>query len=371
MVRWPTCLVLAAAFGGCTDRVVIDDVWDASEPAPDVAPERPAIPDAEPDQGPRGRFDSGCLVTRPVWFRSQAADLMMFLDRSSNMQGNFAGSYSKMTAIQSALYDTIGAYQSHIKFGFAQFPDPGNACAHSSCCVGKQPPVQPQYNALKAILDALKCNDSQDCLASTADSPSHEALSAVQRGGYFSSPPGQSQYVLLIAAAEPSCGRDDFCPTAVSAATTLGNMDIPVVVLTVGYQPDPNTSCLVRISKVGNRTGIAGSLYAPTSTTSLKENLSTLFGAIARSSCTLATTDPIPEGAELSVTLGNTAVPQTDCNASSGWCFAPNVAFHGEVMLLGSTCDQYLQMPQASDIRAVYYCDACSDSGSCMLPPWQ
>jgi hypothetical protein len=376
MLRWPTCLVLAAALGGCTDRVVIDDVWDASEPAPDAAPERPAIPDAEADQWPRGRFDAGCsTIQRSVLFWSQEADLIILLDRSSNMQGSFSGSYSKMSALQSALSDTIGVYQSHVRFGFAEFPDPGNKCAHSACCVfDREPPVQPQYNALTAILGALKCSDPQDCLASTPDSPSNFALEAVQRYSSSSSSSrwGQSQYVLLIAAAEPSCGRDDVCPAAVNAATVLGNMDIPVVVLAVGYQPDPNTSCLARISTRGSKDGMPGAsgrLYAPTSTTALKENLSTLFGAIARASCTLAA-DQVPEGAELWVTLGNTTVPQAaDCNASSGWCFPPNVAFHNEIMLLGSTCDQYLQMPEASDIRAGYYCDTCSDAGACM-PPW-
>jgi hypothetical protein len=300
---------------------------------------------------------------------------MILLDRSSNMQGAFAGtSTSKTLAVQNALANTIETYQGRVKFGFGQFPDPDTKstnCAHSSaCCVAKQPPVLPQYNALDAILAALQCNDPQACLSASSDSPSNAALAAVKYY-QFSSP---DQYVLLIASGEPSCGpdgsSDDACRAAVNGATSLGNMGISVVVLSVGDEPDPRYSCLVSVSKVGNKKGMPGNtlrFYAPTSVSSLKDNLSSLFAATARSSCTLNTSDDVPDDATLQVKLGySTTVPQADCSASYGWCFAPNIAFHNQIMLLGSACDQYLAMPPATDILAAYTCSTCSESGTCV-----
>lgn len=383
MARQATRLVLAAALAGCTDRVVIDDVWDASPPTPDAEADRPAAPDAEADRAPtsysdvdrpRWNDDAGCRTsTRKVSFRPQAADLMILLDRSSTMQGSFAGSSSKSTAVRTALTDTINTYQAHIKFGLVEFPD--RSCGHYGCCVARQPAVVPQYGALSWISEALQCNDSQGpgsgCLSQSPDSPSHAALAAIPK--YQSS--WDDGYVLLIAGSEPSCSMDgttseDACSGAINAATALGNTGVPVVVLGLNGQAE---SCLVAVSKAGNKTAMPGTalrLYTPTSATTLKDNLSSLFAAIARASCTASSESWVPDDAALTVTLNDHKIPQADCSASYGWCFAPGAPFHNEIMLLGSSCDEYLKLPEAIDIPAGYACSSCSDSGFSCMPPW-
>ena len=364
MVRWIGPLVLTTALAGCTDRVLIDDVLDAAL-APDAPVAPPILDSAEGEQPGRWNPNACNTIPKHAHFKPEAADLMILLDRSSTMQGSFAGSYSKLGAIESVLTDAINTYQKYIKLGLAEFPDP--ACGRLTCCPAKQP-VEPGYNAA-LIFDDLECYDPQSCLSSSGDSPSHYALAAVQNYHFVNDP--QAKYVLLIAASEPSCGGespDDACNAANVAANTLGNIEIPVVVLTVGYQPS-DKSCLVKVSKGGNKISMptgAKRLYTPPNITDLKDNVSTLFAAVAQSNCTLSTgpTDYVPDDAPITVKLGSSTLSQADCGASSGWCF-PSPASRNEIKLLGSTCDQYLQQaPTFPDVTVDYSCSTCPDSGS-------
>jgi hypothetical protein len=370
MVRCARSLILVATLAGCTERIQIHDVWDAAPDAPNAPDAADAPPTAILDtaQGELpGRSGPDACQTFPkhALFRSELADLMILVDRSSNMQANFPGSYSRLNAVQSVLTDLINTYQKSIKFGFAQFPDPGCG-GRSTCCAAKWPTAEPGYST-ELIFDALQCDEPQTCLSPSADSPSHDALAVVQSYRFLRD--YQRKYVLLIAASEPSCSGEDSseeaCGQATGVANSLGGSDIPVVVLTVGYQPDQKSSCLVKVSKAGTKTDMPSGalrLYTPSTSSNLKDNLSTLFAAIGRNCCTLDS-DYVPDDASLTIKLGNNIVPRADCSASSGWCY-PDAASRNQIRFLGSTCDQYLQTSPPGDIWAEYSCSTCSDSGS-------
>jgi hypothetical protein len=346
MFRHAACLGLLVALGGCTDRILLRDVWDAALPEPDVGVDRAPVP----------IVDAECRFSQRLSFKSQAAQLLILLDRSSAMQAAFYGSSSRAAAVQSVLLKHMEDHQSHIKLGWEEFPDLDSrfsSCYRTSCCAGSV--VAPQYYGLRYLQNYgyLECSDPA-CLSGSSDSPSHKALG--QARDYFKQDKSKDddRYALLITASEPSCSGDagpsDACPAATEAATELVvNLEIPLAIVTVGYQPS-GSSCLVSLSNLRSKVGIPGDLSSLTPATSLQmldDAVSHLFDEIAKTTCTITTTDPVPKDANLSVWLRyNTQVPKVECSASDGWCFPG--AGRNQIMLLGSYCDQYLDMPPAS-----------------------
>jgi hypothetical protein len=378
MLRRVACAALPLfAMVGCTDTVLVDDVWDASIAPVDAA--AVAFQDAAShnDRQPWGEPDGACgqRLKKPV-FVPEFPEIMLVLDRSSNMQASFAGSSSKQAAVQSALSEAIADVQSRVWFGLELFPGDANTfgrpggggCAHSTCCAG-EPTVEPQPSASGAISGLLTCNEQSGCDSNSSDSPSHKALEQVQtyllgRSRYPWSQ-DQSVYVVLITATEPSCGSDssgvDICGSARAQARSLGNADIPVVVVSVGYQADSNpNSCLAQISKQGTVTPIPGDtrLFVPMSLGGLKDNISTLFGAIARKSCTLSTYDVIPGYATPTVTVNDTTIPQDE---SDGWSFNSS---RSQIKLSGAACDLYLKSP-SGNLLVTYTCSICPGANAC------
>ena len=357
---------LLVALGGCTEQVVLHDVVDAD--VADGAP--PAVDSGENRDRYRWEMDAGCS-SFPITLLPQSAQLMILLDRSSAMQGDFPGSSSRQSAVQDALLASIDTYQSRIKFGFEEFPgDPGrksNNCMHQSCCAGAVS-VPPGLNQGPLMSGALQCSEQQVCQFSSSDSPSYDALSKVR--DYYRSRSGfdtDDRYVLLVTASDPSCssesGTMDSCGMATNAATDLGNMGVTVVVFSVGYQPDSNPkSCLSSLSKVGSSNatmpGNAPRLYAPTSFATLSKDISDLFDAIAKANCTFSTNNPGPEGVLPKVWVGFTQVQQ---GGPDGWSF--NDPGHTQIALSGSACDLYLSQVGAK--VTVYWCSTCSSPGVC------
>lgn len=293
------------------------------------------------------------------------------------MQGAFSGAGSKQTAVQEALVAAIGTYESRIRFGLELFPSDtkSSSCSHA-CCVDDKPSVLPQPNALDNMSSLLLCSEQQGCqAASSPDSPSHKALSQVwayyasRAKNLWGSDAQTSAYVLLITASEPSCSlesaMDASCGVAVTSANSLASlMDIPVVVLSVGYQADktPN-SCLVRISNQGSTSPMPGNLprlQVPTSVSALQDAVTNLFAAVAQKSCTLGTKDSIPDQAGLKVSMGRTDIAQSE---SDGWSFDPANRF--QIKLSGSACSTYLKSAPDTTVSAYYSCTLCAGSLAC------
>jgi len=374
MLRRAACVGLLGALAGCsTDVVTLHDLWDASISNPNPNPN----PDAGPGWGRDERWSGlGCKEqSRSVKFTPQTPELMIVLDRSSTMQTALPGSASKQAAVQSALSDAIGTYQSHINFGLELFPSYENERAgdcRSSCCAA-DPAVPPQPNTLDAISGFLLCSDQQGCQTSAVDSPSHKALEQVQisystrsKTSSWNDNPFTSAYVLLVTSVEPSCSAEtsgpEVCQAAKTTAGNLAKLDIPVVVLSVGYSAESNSSsCLVQLSKVGTVSPMPSNvprLYTASSYNDLKEDLSTLLAPLARKSCTLTTTDFVPDYATPGVGIGDTTIAQ---DASNGWSFTWSRA---QIKLSGSACDQYVKSPQGTSVQMAYTCSTCADASN-------
>jgi len=368
MLGRATCVGLLVALAGCTDNVLLYDVLDASVLVPDANSQRE---DRPPWSGP----DPCGQRNKSARFNPQWQELMIVLDRSSTMQAGFSGSSSRQTAVQNALNDTIGVFQGRVRFGLELFPGDANGkpggCSHNSCCAG-EPSVYPVSYAQNAIGGYLLCSDQQGCESGAADSPSHRALEQV-RDYYNRTRPGsgdtiqQSAYVLLITASEPSCNSDpggtDSC-AARTPATNLVNLDIPVVVMTVGYDPRSNpSSCLVQISSLGSSSSMPENtpkLNTPSSYNNLRDTLFGLFRAVARRTCTFNTNDVIPEFATPAVMMGSTTVQKDD---SDGWSY--DGTNRSQIKLSGWACDQYLYSPQVATITVSYTCSTCDGPDAC------
>jgi hypothetical protein len=357
MLRRAACVGLLLALGGCKETVVLQDVWaDAAASVFDSG-------GGGHDRSPRADSDPGCagFATAMV---SQSPQIMILLDRSSNMEGYFPGGTTKQAAVQNALLDAIDTYQSHIKFGFESFPgDSGsknNTCVHPTCCAGKVS-VDPGVNQKPLIASSMSCTDQQ-CPSASYDSPSYDALSKIHE--YYPMYDYDDRYVLLVTASEPSCSWEgsttDLCSTAKAAATELVNDGVPVVVLSIGYQPDTSSnskSCLFSLSNVGGGGNANGGmpantsrLYSPTTVSALKQNLSDLFSAMAKKSCTFSTSSSVPDGATPKVWVGSESIA---AGGADGWAF--NGLARSQIILSGAACTKYLDSPLGTKVMA-YWC---------------
>lgn len=364
MLRHIACVGLLVTLGGCRDTVLLHDGMDA-------AVEPTIVPDAgsQPDEMVPWKAPGCSEAWKTPWFSPQLQEIIIALDRSSSMQASFPGSSSRQSAVQSALNDAIGTYQSRVKFGIALFPGDASSgsggCYHNSCCAGQ--PSWPSIYAQDSISDLL-CSEEQGCLADSSDSPSHKALDQIRDFIDYRSDRGWldpgMQSVLLITPSEPSCGGEhgdgDPCP-AKTAAAQLANLDIPIVIVTVGYDPRSNQdSCLVQLSKIGAPG--PDRLNTPSSSSALKDTLANLFKAAAKKSCTFTTREVIPDFATLTVTLNSSTIIPKD--GPEGWSFdGPD---RSRIKLSDKACDQFATSPTAT-VTVSYTCSTCDGPNAC--PP--
>jgi hypothetical protein len=370
------CVGLLITVAGCDDRIPLNDVWDAAEALPDAGTDaRDAV--ATSDGGCNAQSFTATLSAR-------SAEIMLVVDRSSGMQTALSGSSSKISAVQSALSEVIGAFQGRMRIGLEQFPSDATgkagSCSKSGCCAGP-PTVEPGYyaNSGGAISSSLYCsNDSPSCASGGPDSPSHKALEQVRawyfdraRGASYGNAQSQrSTFVLLITGSEPSCSSEpsgaDLCTGAATAANDLGSeKDIPVIIVSVGYQPDTSStnSCLVRLSKLGGKsplpTGMV-KLNPAMSASSLRDGLFGLFWTIEKQSCAFGTNDLSDLPANAQITVGSSTIAASD---TDGWSFDGDD--QSRIKLSGSACDNYLFAKNTPDVRAKYTCSTCSGPNAC------
>jgi len=351
------------ALSGCTESLVFQDMWDAGTFSPSDA--RDAIGGSAGDASGGNRPDleraDGLCSSgiRPLHPTPETPQLFILLDRSSAMRAPM-GTVKREDAAGDALISAIGQYQGLIKFGFQQFPagpleQVPDAGAPRTCYAGKVH-FQPGFFALLRIKGPLLCDDQPffQCPEAAADSPSYAGLASINEYYTKRSDERDPRYVLLVTASEPRCDADssiDPCDSALNAAAALGNINVRVVVLSVGYQPPPS-SCLVKISQRRSRLDVpagAKSLYTPSTVAELNQQVGELMLAVAKSSCTLKLEWGPPDQAQLVVSLGPNEVPQ---DPTDGWSFPD--ASKTSIVLSGKACTRYVD-PKANDPLSVGY----------------
>jgi hypothetical protein len=364
-VRLGPLLATAVALTGCTQDVMLVDVWDGG--ARDGYGNK--------DTPPWSNGDAGCWTMWPwMTFTPRAAQVIVALDRSTAMQASFAGT-TRIAAVESALISTISTYQGRVKFGFEQFPadsaDKYADCQRNSCCAGSVR-VDPQLNNLKSISGFVQCSDPYytPCPTPSYDSSSNAALAKVR--DHFRAHTAQSdddRYVLLITSSEPACSglpaSSDACDDATAAANDLGGMGVRVVVLTVGYQPGPG-SCLKHLSETGSSLALprnVSALYTPSTQSALASALNQFVAAVAETSCTQDSWDPPPpEGAAMTVSIDRTQLPEVDSTNDDGWSFANSAGT--TITLSGNACQQWISSP-SSKLYVNYACSSCAGPSAC------
>ena len=359
---------IALALAACTQQVLLDDVWDAG--AGDA-------PDAKDGPGGPPQGDAGCAYYAKSTYSARAAQLVVALDRSSAMEAAFGGSTREDAAV-TAILNAVGTYQSHVQFGYEQFPADSSDrayadCQRNSCCAGSVI-VPPQINAGLSMSGPLGCGSPQGnpCPAPTYDTASNAALAKVRDWLKKAPQSNDDRYILLVTGSEPSCSSfpdsNSACADALGAASDLGAFGVKIVVVAVGYQPDAN-SCLVAISLTGSKQSLppgTDALYLASSTSSLNSALSSFVGAVARTACTLDASEwPPPSQAQLQLSLGGSPVPKVDSPDQNGWSYEKN-SNRTTITFTGTACDQFLSSQQ-DQVTAYYTCSLCGGGNAC---PW-
>jgi hypothetical protein len=363
MLRRAGVIGLALALAGCTDNLVLNDVRDTGTST-----------DVSKDGAGLG-VEAYCgLTKKSIDFVPGSPQIIIVLDRSSSMQSYFGGTTKKMTA-QSALVKAVSKYQARIQFGFEQFPsNPSDPqCQPGGCCAGPVDPP-PGPNNLPLMTSGIQCSDlaGSSCPSAGSDSPSYLALAAVRdyyKARYQNEPADEDRYVLLVTSSEPSCASEshDVCASARSAASDLGRLGPPgvrIIVLSLGYVPDQG-SCLFKISQTSSsllKPDNTSYLYTPYSVDDLAYDLDRFFLAVARASCTLTSQTLPPSHAQVTVSIGQDQIQQTDGSSPGGWVYSsPD---HTSITLLGQDCDNWVQS-QATTPDVGYSCSPCGGPNAC------
>jgi len=331
---WPwIILLLALSAGGCAPQEVV--LWDVADSG---APDAVVLQDVQADT-PLPATEVGCATKTVLTYMQQPAQVLIEMDRSSNMQEAFSDT-TRAGAVQTALNEEIVGSQHHVQFGYEQFPGSGSGfgapCASGSCCAGLVT-ISPAINNFSDISSSINCYSDPhggNCMSASADSPSHAALAVAS--DYLSSRRqwqfDGDQYVLLFTASEPSCAGQDSataCAGASKATSDLSNDGVHVNVVSVGYPPDPS-GCLSHLSPTTTK------LYVATSSKDLSSAVHLIIQRAASAACTLIYYQTPPADAnKVQVSLGPSgSVP------SDGWTFGYT---HNVITLLGNSCETFLQ----------------------------
>ena len=352
---------LALALAGCTQQIVLQDVQDGGPEASDTIVPKDAGPGPDGLCGPLKN-------TSRLNYELQPDEIFILLDRSLSMQMYFGGS-TREAVSQTALAYAVWQYQARIKFGFEEFPADTleYPCSAGTCCAA---PIAsgsgPSLNNYTGMSYDLQCGDSHGsgCPATGTSSPSYAALAQVRQ--YYKtkdkqSSPANNRYVLLVTSTEPSCAAEshDICSLARSAASDLGDAGVKIVVLSVDYQPDPN-SCLSQISLKGSTLQLptnTKALYPVYNASELSDALTEFFSAVAKTSCTMVSREAprTPDPAQLTVSVGNHLIQPIDGNSKDGWSFGdPNGT---SITFSGSACDDWVNIYSQYQRPTVVYSD--------------
>ncbi len=355
MFRRAASLGLAFALGGCTETVLIRDVWDSGSKEATIDA---TIVSAGIDSG------SCPISTYQGSLPIQHTQLWILLDRSSSMQSSF-DTTTRQAAVQTALNTTIPQYEGSVDFGFEQFPagpNDGSNCPSNRCCAGSPtPPTPSNWFDVKTLIE---CDGPQSpaCDSPSQDSPSYAALA--QLDDYFNKSgkiKATTGYILLVTSSDPSCAADssNLCSQALNAVEDLANsFSMRTLVLNVGSPATSSGSCLAQISRKGSglsaHSGPSGqSLYTANSQADLKKAIDEIVSPIAQGACTVDLTH-ITITNQVAVSFdngnnGNSPVQPHDPGnpAANGWTMS---ADETSITFAGSACAQ-IESGAAKSIR--------------------
>jgi hypothetical protein len=331
----------ALVLWGCSERIILEDIWDGGLDLGGADAESPR--DQNTDLQP-----SQCLQYQSIDYRSKGAQLLILLDRSASMQVDFGGK-SRVQAVQAALAPAILRYQKRLKIGFEQFPvvsgAPNAEFCQPSCCAEKVM-FTTAYDQGEKLTSTIACDT---CIPPLLDSCSQAALLEASDYYHDTTPSDDDRSVLLITSSDPSSGSDksEACNIASNATIALGNSWVQLIILSVGYQPD-QWSCLSKLTP--------GYPYTASNIQELNSKVMDIFGTLARTACYLNTT-AIPPTTPLMVSIGDDPVEYSDkVGYYNGWSFAN--FNQTRIVIKGTDCVRFLDSSEtAPDVS--YMCTKC------------
>ncbi|HVY36297.1 MAG TPA: hypothetical protein VHM31_00120 [Polyangia bacterium] len=294
--------------------------------------------------GPGGTTDGGqpdgrCGPPTPVAFAADPPQMLIALDRSTNMNQPFDNSTSdNNTHFQAAaqtLSQAVGMYSAPggggkptrptINFWFLDFPDTNNGCsAQTGCCTTD---VSRVYGFQDFANDAFLCSPTTTGCLSSDHRPVAAALTkADQWAGTTTG--GGGRYVVLVTDGPPSgnCVKMyDDCTNAEQQAMTLAkDTNHQPAVLRIGGSPGGD--CLFYIAGGPN----SPAYYQASDYTSLSKAVTDIMSYAL---CEVTLTGPVPGSLQISV-----AGKSYPYDSNAGWTFSSS---SGRLRLHGAACDAY------------------------------
>ena len=315
-----------------------------------------------------------CTVDAAAILDPVAADVLIVFDGSESMGIGF-GAGTRYSVLAGVLSNLVEAYQSRIRFGFAQFPGPDTpSCGQmvTGCCAGL-PSVGVAGSNGAAVEEALK-----NVLPLAGNTPTAKALQRAR--DYYAGlvDDATARYVLLATDGLPSCtlsgalsssqpadrdgGPSNACQDAVAQVAALASDHITVLVLAVGAELDDDPAgppnCLSRMAQVGGK-----QVYSAASPESLQATIEQIFGGVQEASCSLDLSPAPGSPPMVSVYLDGQPIPKNDYN---GWKYvsASDAGDPPRIEITGEYCNRIKQF-RYSTIVAHYDCPTCAVPGSC------
>ena len=337
----------------------------------DGAVERASVATADVSGSPAGL---GCTAGPPMNLNASVVDVLIVFDGSESMGIGF-GQGTRYSVLAAVLSNLVDAYQSRIRFGFAQFPGANSLCqgrAVAGCCAG--PPsagVAPDNGVV--VQEALK-----NVLPLAGNTPTALALQRAREYYAGLADYVSKRYVLLATDGLPSCtlsgalsssqpadadgGVPSACQDAVDQVDALAHDHITVMVVAVGAEPndDPEGSpeCLEQMAQAGGMP-----YYSAASPDDLQTTIEQIFGGVERTSCSFELTPPPTSPDLVSVYLDGQQIPR---NQEDGWDFdsAGDAGATQDIRIYGEYCHR-IEHFRYSSIQARYGCRPCADNGGC------
>jgi len=313
-------------------------------------------------------LDGGALPPPPTVCTASASALLprpaeglLVLDRSTAMADLAASGTSKWAVAVSAVGQATSSGST--AWGLMLYPkaDPSGGC----CTM----PTDDMAPGVEVTPDVLSSSSIDSALADAAPTgmgrPMARAL--VQAGNYLSTRgTSTSKYLILVAAAEPTCASDDLCSDIDDArskdavAHVASLLGIPVAVVAVALAPSANSmqtgqaqqffTDLAKAGGMPNTTPNQPAYYAPASSSDLAAALASLASRMR--SCSFALGNPANSTANAQVTLGDARIPR-DVTHQNGWDFGDGDT---SVVLYGKPCADARSSSTPTSIQFMTFC---------------
>jgi hypothetical protein len=280
-----------------------------------------------------GSPDGHCSGSTALAVTPDAPQMVVVLDRSTNMAALFDGSETQLDAALNALAAQIGVYGSgstsrpSVQVSAVAFPDQsGSNCQSSNaCCAGDVKPWAAFQSAVSA------CEQTSSSCGASGNRPIKAALAAADAALTSGGAQPFQRYVLLVTDGPPS-GCDD-CTAASTEISTLTTSDkINLSIVGLGTNKDA-LGCLLYPSSPGTGQPFWQFASGPT------ELQGILTGIMQSAACSATLSPPPQSSADLQVAYGrgSTPTPLTAGDRANGWIYA-----YGHLHLYGSACQMAL-----------------------------